>query len=242
MGKAAGGIDFKDVNRTDINNDGIADTPAVASQQYTNGMTQILKLTRELIGQEAIIICGCGAAWGEDSPYWTYANGLFQENALGTSSWSNHDFSSIWNTYQRNMQKSAPPSRINWIGADTNGTRFDDLKPNLPPAELQKMRYGLAITLLDDGYFHFDCSFPYHCQLWWFPEYDANLGLAKGKAQQRSDGTWMREFQNGIVVVNPTSSASTIDFTTTYQDVTTGNKSTRFVVQPQDGRIFMVTR
>ncbi len=104
------------------------------------------------------------------------------------------------------------------------------------------MRYGLAITLLDDGYFHFDCSFPYHCQLWWFPEYDANLGLAKGKAQQRSDGTWMREFQNGIVVVNPTSSASTIDFTTTYQDVTTGNKSTRFVVQPQDGRIFMVTR
>ncbi len=136
------------VNNIDINNDGVADPPAMVSQQFNNGMTQILKSTRELLGQQAIIICGCGAAWAEDSPYWTYANGLFQENALGTRSWSNHDFSTIWNTYQTNMQKPVPPSIINWIGADTDSVRFNDLKPTLPPADLQKMRYGLAITSL----------------------------------------------------------------------------------------------
>jgi hypothetical protein len=228
-----------DVNRIDINNDGVADTPAMVSQQFTDGMTQILKLTREFIGQQAIIICGCGYTWVKDSPYWTYANGLFQENALGTRPWSNHDFSTIWSTYQINMQKPVPPSRINWIGADTDSVRFDDLKPTLPLADLQKMRYGLAITLLDDGYFHFDCGAPYHCQLWWFPEYDANLGLAKGTAKIQSDGTRMREFENGVVLVNPTGSASTIKFATTYQDVTTGNKGTSFTVQPQDGRIFL---
>ena len=101
------------------------------------------------------------------------------------------------------------------------------------------MRYGLAITLLEDGYFSFDNGIPWHIQLWWFPEYDANLGLAKGDAKKRNDGTWMREFQNGIVIVNPTGSASTIDFITTYQDVTTGTVGSRFVILPEDGRIFV---
>jgi hypothetical protein len=137
------------------------------------------------------------------------------------------------------MQKPAPPSRINWIGAGTGGTQLDYLKPNLTSAELQKMRYGLAITLLDDGYFGFDCDIPPHCQLWWFPEYDANLGLAKGKAQQRNDGAWVREFENGVVFVNPTTSDRGINFPITFQDVTTGNKGTHFMVQPQDGRIFL---
>ena len=139
------------------------------------------------------------------------------------------------------MQKSSPPSRIHWIAPDTNNMEYDDLKPALPPAELQKMRYSLAITLLDDGYFGFDRGDAWHCQLWWFPEYDANLGLAKGKAQQRSDGTWMREFQNGVSVANPTGNVSTISFATTYQDVSTGIKGTSFTIQPQDGRIFVVT-
>ena len=49
------------------------------------------------------------------------------------------------------------------------------------------MRSGLAITLLGDGYFGFDEGDCLHGQLWWFPEYDANLGLAKRAAQERGD-------------------------------------------------------
>ncbi len=225
------------LNNIDIDNDSIIDSPDVVKQQYNNGMTQILKSTRELLGPEAIIIGNL--EWSANSPYFMYANGNFQENALDTLSWSNHNFSEVWEIYQRDMQKPSPPSRIHWIVPDTNGQRFDDEKPDLPPVELQKMRYGLALTLLEDGYFGFDSGIPWHCQLWWFPEYDANLGLAKGKAQKRGDGTWMREFQNGLTIVNPTSSAITIKYATTYQDVTTGNKGTSFTIQPQDGRIFI---
>jgi hypothetical protein len=225
----------------DINNDGVADSPDFVNREYQNGMTQLLKLTRELLGPEAIIFGNPGAECKPNSPFWEYANGHMQENALGTATYSSHDFSKIWNIYQRNMQKPTPPSRIHWIAADTNNIEYDDLKPDLPPSELQKMRYGLAITLLDDGYFGFDRGDAWHCQLWWFPEYDTNLGFAMGDAQKRSDGTWMREFENGVVVVNPTSKESTIEFTTIHQDVTTDNKGTHFVVSPQDGRIFVVT-
>jgi hypothetical protein len=223
----------------DIDNDGIADSQDVVNREYQKGMVQILKSTRELLGPNAIIFGNPGVEWSSDSPYWDYANGHMQENALGTMSWSSHDFAKVWDIYQRNMQKPAPPPRIHWIAVDNNQQEYNNVKPDLPPEDLQRMRFGLAITLLGDGYFGFDEGDGLHGQLWWFPEYDVDLGLAKGTAKIRSDGTWIREFQNGTVLVNPTASVSTIEFTTTYQDATTGNKSTRFVVQPQDGRIFI---
>ena len=226
-------------NNVDIDNDGVSDNNDVVNREYNNGMTAILKLTRELLGPEAIIMGNPGAEWSVNSPYFMYANGQLQENALGTSDWSTHDFSKIWDIYQRNMQKTEPPFRMHWIVPDTNGQLFDNINPNLPSIELQKMRYGLALTLLDDGYFGFDSGVPWHCQLWWFPEYDANLGSAKGDAQQRNDGTWMREFENGVVLVNPTNEDSNIEYETIYQDVTTGNNGTLFVVQPNDGKIFL---
>jgi hypothetical protein len=224
----------------DIDNDGAGDSLAVVNQKYQAGMAQLLKLTRELLGPDAIIICNPGAEWSANSLYWEHANGLYQENALGTETWSNHDFAKVWEVYQRNMQQTTPPSRICWIGADMNDApSLDHINPDIPPADLQRMRYGLAITLLDDGYYGFDTGNDFHGALWWFPEYDANLGLAMGDAQERGDGSWTREFDNGVVVVNPTSKESPIEFAATYKDVTTGIEGTSFVVQPEDGRIFV---
>jgi hypothetical protein len=135
--------------------------------------------------------------------------------------------------------KTQPPSRINWIDADTNNVKYDPVDTNLPAAELQKMRYGLAIALLDDGYYGFDIGNEFHNTLWWFPEYDTNLGFALGDAQKRSDGSWMREFENGVVVANPASSKSTIEFQAIYKDVTTSIEGTSFEVPSKDGRIFL---
>ena len=221
----------------DIDNDGITDSQAVVDQEYRKGMTQILSLTRELLGPEAVIFGNPGVQWSDNSLYWDYANGHMQENALGAmfgSSWPK-----IWDIYQRNMRKSPPPPRIHWIAVDTNQDVFNNLEPVLPPEELQKMRFGLAITLLEDGYFGFDRGDGLHGQLWWFPEYDANLGLAKGDAKRRDDGTWIREFENGVVIANPTSKESTFEFPNIYKDVTSGTESSHFVIAPKDGRIFL---
>ncbi len=221
----------------DIDNDGIADSTAVVEREYQKGMTQILNLTRELLGPEAVIFGNPGVQWSDNSLYWDYANGHMQENALGTrfgSSWPR-----IWDIYQRNMRKPPLPPRIHWIAVDTNQDEFNNLEPVLPPEELQKMRFGLSIALLGNGHFGFDRGDGLHGQLWWFPEYDANLGLAKGIAQERSDGTWIREFENGVVIANPTSKESTFEFPNIYKDVTSGTESSHFVIAPKDGRIFL---
>lgn len=224
----------------DINNDGVADSRAVIQQEYQNGMTRLLSSTRQLLGPEAIIIGNPGHEfrWSENSPYWKYANGSMQEYALGsqfgprTPSWPE-----LMEIYQSNMQEPPPPTRMHWIACGTEHENFSEIKPNLPPTYLQKMRFGLTTTLLGDGYFSFD-SFG-HSQLWWFPEYDADLGLPEGDAQQRSDGTWMREFENGTVMVNPSTKESIIEFPVSHKDVTTGMQSSRFVVPPKDGRILI---
>lgn len=224
--------------RIDINNDGIPDSPGIVNQLYQKGMTGLLKLTRELIGPEAIVFGNPGSEWGDNSPYWEYANGHMQENALGTQ--FGNSWPKVWEIYQRNMKKPSPPLRMHWIAADTNDERYDQTNPRLPPTELQKMRFGLGITLLGDGYFGFDQgSRGGHGHLWWFPEYDANLGLARGDAKERSDGIWIREFDNGIVVVNPTAGEKIIDFENTYQDITTSTRSSHFGILPRDGRILI---
>lgn len=229
------------LNNIDIDNDSVADSSDVVNQKYKEGMVQLLQLTRELLGPEAIILGNPGPEWSANSPYFEYANGHMQECALGTEIWNSHDFAEVWDIYQRNVQEPAPPSRIHWIGVDTNCVQFDPFDPNLPPANLQKMRYGLAITLLDGGYFGFDMGNDFHGELWWFTEYDANLGLAKGDGQKRSDGTWMREFENGVVVANPTSTESTIEFPAIHKDITTGIEGLQFMVPPEDGRIFVMS-
>jgi hypothetical protein len=223
----------------DIDNDGVGESLTVVNQKYQAGMARLLKTTRELLGPDAIIIGNPGNEWSANSPYFDYANGHIQECALGIQPWSNRDFSKVWEVYQRNMQKPTPPSRINWIDADTNNVKYDPVDTNLPAAELQKMRYGLAIALLDDGYYGFDIGNEFHNTLWWFPEYDTNLGFALGDAQKRSDGSWMREFENGVVVANPASSKSTIEFQAIYKDVTTSIEGTSFEVPSKDGRIFL---
>jgi hypothetical protein len=220
----------------DINNDGVADSQDMIKREYQKGMTQILRSTRELLGSKAIIFGNPGVQWSDGSPYWDYANGHMQENALGTmfgSSWPG-----IWNIYKRNMQKPSPPARIHWIAADTNQKEFDSVAPCLPLEEVQKMRFGLAITLLGDGYFGFDEGDGLHGQLWWFREYEVNLGFAMGDAQQRSDGIWIREFENGTAIANPTTRERIIEFPVSHKDATTGTQGSRFGVPPKDGRIF----
>jgi len=76
----------------------------------------------------------------------------------------------------------------------------------------QKMRFGLASTLLGPGYFSFDHGDKSHAQLWWYDEYEQNLGSPEGDPYNLLDkkdstikpGLWRRDFENGAVLVNST--------------------------------------
>jgi hypothetical protein len=69
--------------------------------------------------------------------------------------------------------------------------------------DYQSVRYGLASCLMDDGYFQFGSGsngdFP------WYDEYSFNLGYARAAPTTTAwqKGVYRRDFDNGIVLVNP---------------------------------------
>ena len=77
------------------------------------------------------------------------------------------------------------------------------------PHDYQSMRYGLGSCLLDDGYYSFTDESQGYYGVVWFDEFDAKLG--QGSAAPTAawqSGVWRRDFDNGIVLVNPKGNGS----------------------------------
>jgi len=77
------------------------------------------------------------------------------------------------------------------------------------PYNFQELRYSLGATMLDDGYFAYSRrisigDFETH-DAFWFDEYDVNLGQATSSPPTTAwqKGVYRRDFENGIVLVNP---------------------------------------
>jgi len=77
-------------------------------------------------------------------------------------------------------------------------------------------RYAYASCLLDDGYFSFTDKSRDFSSVPWFDEYDHRLGsaLSAPPAAPWKTGVWRRDFQHGVVLVNPTAEARTITLET----------------------------
>jgi hypothetical protein len=73
------------------------------------------------------------------------------------------------------------------------------------PSDLQSFRYGLATSLLDDGYYAYSDDDKGYSGIVWFDELDTNLGRATGEppTQAWQKGVWRRDFEHGISLVNP---------------------------------------
>jgi hypothetical protein len=104
------------------------------------------------------------------------------------------------------------------------------------------MRFGLTTALLGDGYFAYDAGTMARGNWWWYKEYDEPLGYPKGPAKRFPDGTWRREFQGGLVVVNGTHYDISVKLPRIYHDVSTGRVSRTFTVPMFDGRILLPSK
>jgi hypothetical protein len=105
-------------------------------------------------------------------------------------------FNVMMAAYRKTMDALAPP-KLGIVGDDGAATDY------------QGMRYGLASTLMDDAYYYHSIGGSYTPQLLWFDEFDSNLGHPSSTAQGArqtapwQSGVWRRDFDNGIVLVNP---------------------------------------
>jgi len=73
------------------------------------------------------------------------------------------------------------------------------------PTDYQLVRYGLASCMMDDGYFAFSDISHIYRGVPWFDEYGVKLGSASSGPSTSAwqSGVYRRNFQNGIVLVNP---------------------------------------
>jgi len=164
--------------------------------------------------------------------------GVFLEALMGKS-WSMESWLGwevMMERYHNEFVNTAPPHIIIFnVWGDENNYRF--------------FRYAFTSSLLDDGYFSFTSNDQGYSSVAWFDEYNIDLGNALDPPAQFpwKDGVYMREFDNGIVLVNPTSLIKHIYLGNGFkhflgnQDRITNNgePAARLTLQPKDGIILI---
>lgn len=113
------------------------------------------------------------------------------------------------------------------------------------PTDYRFLRYAYTSCLLDNGYFSFTDVSRVYSSVPWFDEYDFKLGNAVSAPPTAawSNYVWRRDFQNGIVLVNPTTTSRTLAVGPGYrrlagtQDAAVNNGSSvgQITLGPKDG-------
>jgi hypothetical protein len=192
----------------DLNRDGKKDSKEYIQAEWQKGMASLISKTRSKTKRDIIVI-GNGT-----EGYYDSLNGLYFEsvdNGL-VAQWGNN-----MSKYRLSVRTHESPS-VAIIGNNTNNTR----KQN----DYQRMRFGLGSALLEDGYYSFDVGTWDHSQLWWYDEYDVELGTPLGdsvpigtNASRYAAALWRRDFTNGTVVVNSKPTPQTISLGGDYEKI-----------------------
>lgn len=186
-------------DKIDADNNKITDKADVLNKNWNNGMKKLFALTRQKASKKIYII-GNG-----DRGYYGDINGIYFENFTISPylSWEEK-----MKLYRRSSLAHALPTTpiVGNTAPKANG-QFD----------YKNMRFGLGSALLENGYYALDGGDQTHRERWWYDEYDLNLGKPLSEAasltglKDYAKDLWRRDFENGIVLVNPTAKAMEID-------------------------------
>ncbi|NQT17974.1 MAG: hypothetical protein HQ582_34805 [Planctomycetes bacterium] len=227
----------------DFNADGKDDDREELKEVWTKAKTALARRTRELIGAEAVFMANQAGPATYDQ-----LNGIYLEDYIDAIL----DRGMSWeNVLEKYLHWTKTPRQPNVTVLGCGSAVEPPFEPfKLSPEErmpyldrgkgrLQRMRFGLATTLMGDGYYSFDLHTRWRGQYWWYPEFDAPLGHPKGPCGRNADGTCRRQFDGGLVVVNPTGWDASLELGQMHRDVSSGQIDRRFVVPRLDGRIYL---
>ena len=181
--------------------------------------------------------------WGHPSSVLTEYQGLVNGGVLEAymgKSWSVETWGGWANMlaeYRRVMANVVAPKLVifNQWGSST---------------DYQGMRYGLGTCLLDDGYYSFTDKTAGYYGVVWFDELSQSLGAGRTPPTTAwQKGVWRRDFDNGIVLVNPKGNGpQTVTLEAPFirikgsQDPVTNNGATVTTVTLQDRDGIMLLR
>jgi hypothetical protein len=226
----------------DVNGDAAHD-----QQDTRDWQTAVMWMLRTLRQRhpETIIIGNGGGPWSDQCPYVEFANGCMHENALGDQ-FGGVDWQPMWDGIERNLRRIQTRPAFHLLAVDVRAGGRDESQArrirHLDPDDLRRFRLGLGTSLLrDEIHFGFDRGDCLHGQLWWFDEYDVDLGppLAPYESDPFGPGTLQRRFTNGRVVVNPTDAHVSARLPEPLRDATTGTVARAIEIPARDARLLV---
>lgn len=230
----------------DADGDGKADDLAELSPLWIRAKTQLAKRVRDAIGPSALFMTNQAGAWGRPT-----MNGILLEDFLDnvlTGAWT---WRRVMREYLEWVSGGRQPGVTTIVSSSGIEPPFDAWRTlgssereallKRGRSQEQRMRFGLASTLMGDGYYAFDLHTRWRGQRWWYPEYDAKLGWPIGPAAPTGDGLWSRAFEGGVVLVNASPLDARVTTSTRSRDVSSGRVARSFLVPPHDGRILLRT-
>jgi hypothetical protein len=216
----------------DINADGKADSASFMDEKWREGIRQILTKTHTLAPEKLIL------ANNSTNFYNDLLDGRMQENFPNI-------IEGDWTGSMRNYLSANLPYFV--INATTNNSGTNQ--------DYATFRFGFSSALLGNSYYSFDFGDQGHTNVWWYDEYNIFLGkpvsnpknLLDTTSTDIKEGVWQRDFQNGLSLVNSTSSEQKITFTQEFekikgiQDKTTNNGAIikSLTLEPTDGIILL---
>ncbi|MBI4281855.1 VCBS repeat-containing protein [Candidatus Uhrbacteria bacterium] len=223
----------------DIDGDGIADGKEKTDRAWQDGQNLLFKTIRDRVGDRYLLV-GNGVL----EPYAQYLNGRMFE---GFPDVNEGGWAGSVEKYQKVWHLGVLPT-LAMINTDTQNTGNWQ--------NWQRMRYGLATTLLLDGYYNFDWGLADRDQLWWYDEYDVSLGkpssfsarnLLDGTLEKVARGLWRRDFQYGAVLVNSTNAEQTVRLDEEFEHIhgkqdpetNDGSITRRVTLAPESGILLM---
>jgi len=173
----------------DADEDGVADDPEALDAAWKAGVLAEIRLFRELM-PHAIV---SGHAMNIAEPGIAE---LFNGTSIGF--WTTdviegkRSFDDLWDRYQAWLERVPPPPVTMIESSPPDQISYGyDYRPleKIPPTTLEfartyypYVRFGLAFTLLGDGYFAHEFGDTWHGNDWWYDELDFDLGRPLGPA------------------------------------------------------------
>ncbi len=179
----------------DANGDGLADEAAALDAAWKQGVFHEIQTFRELM-PDALV-----SSHSTDISEPGVAD-LFNGNSLGFVAADvlegEMSFATLWDRYQAWMsQAKAPPITMFEASPPDQIAYGYDYSPlqKIPASTLEFartlypfMRFGLALTLMHDGYFAYEFGDTWHGNDWWYDELDFELGYPLGAARRADLG------------------------------------------------------
>ncbi|MFQ5636730.1 MAG: hypothetical protein ACE5IR_01885 [bacterium] len=161
---------------------------------WQEGLIDMISRVRANMGPDKILWVNSGGfhEWGLDK-----TNGTNLDHWSGFFSWKY-----FMREYRTFMQTALEPHVFVMAARPW---RDDPHKPADTRNYLQFMRFMLCATLMGDGYFQFQpLEAGENHYYFYHDEYDTDLGFATSEAQELANGCYVRFFENGAAIVNPT--------------------------------------